>query len=42
MKLYLLNPYWINKQLEKERLEKEGEEDGNTSVEECSDGQNPE
>lgn len=42
MKLYLLNPYWINKQLEKERLEKEGEESGDTSVEECSDGQGAE
>lgn len=42
MKLHLLNPYWINKQLEKERLEKEGEESGDTSVEECSDRQDPE
>lgn len=42
MKLYLLNPYWINQQLEKERLEKEGEESGSTSVEECSDRQDPE
>ena len=39
MKLYLLTPDWINKQLEKERLEKEGEESGDTSVEECSDRQ---
>ena len=39
MKLYLLNPYWISKQLEKEQLEKEGEEDGDTSVEERSDRQ---
>lgn len=42
MKLYLLNPYWINQQLEKERLEKEGEEDGSASVEGCSDRQDAE
>ena len=42
MKLHLLNPYWINQQLEKERQEKEDKEDGNTSVEECSDGQDTE
>ena len=37
MKLHLLNPYWINKQ-----LEKEGGESDDTSVEECSDGQDAE
>lgn len=42
MKLYLLNTYWINQQLVKERQEKEGEESGSTSVEECSDRQDAE
>ena len=42
MKLYLLNPYWINQQLEKERKEKEGEDSGSTSMEECSDRQDTE
>ena len=42
MKLQLLNPYWINKQLEKEQMEKEGGESGDTSVEGCSDRQDAE
>lgn len=42
MKLYLLNPYYIKQQLEMEQLQKEGEESGSDSVEECSDRQNPE
>lgn len=32
MKLYILNPYYIEKQLEAERSQKENEKEGNTDA----------